>query len=427
MHPVEVALILANLYFDEDVICAALLHDVVEDCGVTLEEIEKMFSKEVSELVDSVSAIDDTNYVINTEDLFEDANFVKASMEEQSFKKLISLGKVNPKAFCVKFADRIHNLKTIEIFNYNKQLEKVKETEKWILPLAKLLNTNYFYEEIKNECFKIKNKKYYNSFLEGYKTYHKLNKEQLNYITLSLSNVLLTNNREFFVEEVKEYEIYESLQEISKNINISVISQGQILRVPNYNFFYLYNNENYNDILQMVVNVINKQFNSIITIIDIKIDEISQKSYLVLQDNYKNKYNLYILSKQEYSTITTGALTNSFSDFIDDEELDALDIDMIKVKTRSGEVKYIQNGSTVLDFAFKIHRDIGFGFKYAVINDSKTKIPPYTKLYEDDKIEIIVDRDEDGNIVKCPELKWFAYVNTDFAKKCLIKYFESIK
>ena len=79
----------------------------------------------------------------------------------------------------------------------------------------------------------------------------------------------------------------------------------------------------------------------------------------------------------------------------------------------------------MLDFAFKIHRDIGFGFKYATINGSKTKIPPYEKLYENDKVEIFVERDDEGNIIKNPELKWFAYVNTDFAKKCLIKHFEN--
>ena len=54
----------------------------------------------------------------------------------------------------IKFADRLHNLSTIESFEYSKQLEKVKETEKWIIPIAKILNAEYFYRAIKNECFK---------------------------------------------------------------------------------------------------------------------------------------------------------------------------------------------------------------------------------------------------------------------------------
>ncbi len=423
LHPVEVALILAKLNFDEDVICGALLHDVVEDCGVTLEEIESEFSSDVRDLVDGVSAIDKQNYNINSEDIFEDVNFIKASIEEQSFKKLIAIGKLNPRAFCIKFADRLHNLKTIDIFDYNKQLEKVKETEKWILPLAKILKTNYFYEEIKNECFKIKNKKYYSSFLDEYKFYHEINKPKVAEISKTIYQTLSEKCLNFIVEDVKEYKIYESLQEISKNINISVISQGQILRVANYNIFFIYE-DNYSEILNNIVNTILNSVNNL-SIIDINIDEISKKTYFVLQDYYKNKYNFFVLTQQEYSSIKTGSLSNIFSDVIDDEELDSLNKELIKVKTRSGEIKYVQKDSTVLDFAFKIHRDIGYGFKYAIINSSKTKIPPYTKLYENDKVEIVVERDNNGNIVKNPQLKWFAYVNTEFAKKCLIKYFES--
>ena len=102
-------------------------------------------------------------------------------------------------------------------------------------------------------------------------------------------------------------------------------------------------------------------------------------------------------------------------------------MELIKVATRSGEIKFIPKGSTVLDFAFKIHKDIGFGFKYAIINNSKTKSPPYTKLYEGDKVEIVVDKSGNGAIKNNAELRWLAYVNTDFAKKNLIKWFERLQ
>ena len=83
-------------------------------------------------------------------------------------------------------------------------------------------------------------------------------------------------------------------------------------------------------------------------------------------------------------------------------------------------------GSTVLDFAFKIHRDIGFAFRYALVNDSKIKFPPYTKLNEGDKVEIITDKDNEGTAKNKAQLKWLAYVNTELAKKTLIKYFEKL-
>lgn len=108
----------------------------------------------------------------------------------------------------------------------------------------------------------------------------------------------------------------------------------------------------------------------------------------------------------------------------DEDNINDLERDLIRVKTRSGEVKYIAKDSTVLDFAFKIHKDIGLTFKYAIVNGSKTKLPPYTKLNEDDRVEIITDKKTNGEPIINAKLKWLAYVNTELAKKVLIKYFE---
>ena len=425
IHPVEVAYILADLGFDEDVVSAALLHDVVEDCGYTVSQIAELFNPEVAKLVDCVSAIDQAKYIFNKEDIFEDPSFPKASREEQSFKKLIAIGKENPKGFCIKFADRLNNLSTIGCFDHNKQLEKVKETEKWILPIAKRLNAKYFYESIKNECFKIVYRGKCDHFLEQYSSYHNSNKHNVENI-LEMLNGLFLNKvvRAIKFNDIKEYKIYENLSKRSKTINISQISQGQILKAPNYDIYLLYNEEKFGDILRRVINSLNKKLSNFLKIIDIKTDSLTQLTYLVVEDEFKNKYNLHILSLEEYATEQTGVLTKQLADIMDDDELDELDVELIKVKTRSGEVKYIQEGSTVLDFAFKIHKDIGFGFKYAVVNGSKTKIPPYTKLMENDTIEIITEKDECGNIINFASLKWFAYVNTDLAKKALIKYFE---
>ena len=159
-------------------------------------------------------------------------------------------------------------------------------------------------------------------------------------------------------------------------------------------------------------------------IIDAKIGNFSNKTYFQIEDQYKNKFNLYVMSKADYTILRNGTLTGQNSDILDENNLDSLEEDLIKVKTMHGNIEYIPKGSTALDFAFKIHRDIGFGFKYAIINGSKTKSPPYTKIYEGDQIEIKVEKNSKGQIVNCAELRWLAYVNTEFAKKNLIKLFE---
>lgn len=425
-HPVEVARILAKLGFDEDVVSAALLHDVVEDCNVTLDDITKMFNENVANMVDCVSAIDKAKYVLDHDSIYEDLNFEKASIEEQSFKKLISIGKQNPKGFCVKFADRLHNLSTIECFDYSKQLEKVKETEKWIIPIAKKLNANYFYRKIKNECFKIVHRFDADYFLEQYVTYHKSNEKNLQDILSLLSNILIGKDVVAIkYDEIDEYAIYDKLKNISKNMKLSSISQGSILKVPNYNIYVIYKEAKFSDILNNVLNLIGKKMGHRISVINIAENEVSSKTSLILEDEFKNKYNLYVMKEDEYYETKVGVLT-SVGDIIDDDELDELDLDLIKIKTRSGEIKYIKKGSTVLDFAFKIHRDIGLGFKDAIINKSKSKIPPYTKLLENDQVEILVDLNPDGTIKNQAKLKWFAYINTDLAKKYLIKYFEKL-
>ena len=197
------------------------------------------------------------------------------------------------------------------------------------------------------------------------------------------------------------------------------------MKVTNYNIFLLYDDDlNKKDVVSDVLSIINKRVRGI-KIIDAKIGRFTKKMYYQIEDKYKNKFNIYIESNSEYVMQRNGTLDGQYSNLIDEDNLGNLDIELMRVKTRSGENKFIQKNSTVLDFAFKIHNDLGFGFKYAIVNNSKTQIPPYTKLLEGDKVEIIVDRDEEGNILNNANLKWFAYVNTDHAKKCLIKYFET--
>lgn len=423
-HPVEVAYILATLGYDEDVVSAGLLHDVVEDCGSTIEEIQQQFNSNVSELVNCVSAIDKAKYIYDEEDIYENINFQKASIEEQSFKKLIGIGKKNPLGFCIKFADRLHNLSTISCFDYNKQLEKLKETEKWIIPIAKILNSEYFYNKLRNECFKILHKFDGENFFVGYKEYHNASRAYYEQFVDILNETFSSSKiKKIESDELEEYRVFEYLKDRHSNINISKATQGYVLKVANYKLYLLYDSGNRKDIINDVLTILSNRLTGKLKIIDAKIGNITQKPFIVVQDCFGVIYNIYIMSISEYIIQKNGTLDGQQNDYIDDDNLDNLGVELMGVKTRSGEVKYIPSESTVLDFAFKIHKDIGLGFKYAIINKSKTKSPPYAKLYEGDAVEIIVERDENNEIIKSPDLKWFAYVNSELAKKMLIKWF----
>ena len=117
LHPIQVAYILEHLDFNTDVISSALLHDTVEDCGVTIKEIEKTFNKQIAEIVDAVTAITKDNFMPDNENLFSNTDdFLKQAMEDRTYQKLISIGKNNKFGFYIKFADRLNNLQTIGVF-----------------------------------------------------------------------------------------------------------------------------------------------------------------------------------------------------------------------------------------------------------------------------------------------------------------------
>lgn len=423
-HPVEVAIILAELGFNEDAICGALLHDTIEDCDYTLEEMQREFNADIAQMVDAVSAIDKTKYIYNDKELYEDPNFVKLSAEEQTFKKLITIGKQNPLGFCIKFADRLHNLRTIDSFEYSKQLEKVRETEKWVLPIAKALKAQYFYIEIKNECFKIVHKYDGENFFEQYMSYHRANNIYMKNLLFSLKELLSIDNiKDVILERLSERKVFDELLVLNKNIKIKDISQGQLIKVPNYVLYIVFKDNLDENSVNMILAKLNKNLSNLF-VIDAKLGNFSEMSYFIMQDKLRNLYRMYIISDVDYHKLRIGTLDGRYNEIIDEDNINNLDLDLIKVKTRSGEIKKIAKNSTALDFAFKIHKDIGFAFKYAIVNDSKTKFPPHTKLNENDKIEIITDRNESGELQNNAQLRWLAYVNSEYARKLLIKYFE---
>lgn len=421
-HPLEVAIILSELGLDEDVICAGLLHDVVEDCNCTVDELAKMFNSKIANLVDAVSAIENNEYVYSG-DIFEDAEFVKSSAEEQTFNKLIAFGKKNPLAFSIKFADRLHNLRTISIFNRTKQIEKVKETEQWILPLAKVLNTEFFYRHILNECFKISNDGAL--FFKHYQNFHMSNRNNIEKLTLKFKEAFSnTSIKDIIFLDILENKVYSNISYLIKGCSLNNISQGQIIKVANYNIYLLCEENNKKLALSEFISKMQKQLYSHVKIIDAKIGNFTKKPYFVIQDNIRNKYYVSIMSKTEFIKQLVGTLDGQLDNLMEEESTHTIPTEYIKIKTRSGETKFVPKDSTVLDFAFKLHKNIGFAFKYAIINDSKNKSPAYTKLNDGDKVNIVIETGENGEPVNVSKIRWLAYVNTDLAKRNLIKWFE---
>ena len=128
IHPICVAIILANLQMDKETIVAGLLHDVVEDTGMTLDEVSKEFNPDVALLVDGVTKLTQLN--LNTD---------KVEMQAENLRKMfVSMAK-DIRVIIIKLADRLHNLRTLEYQTPEKQREKARESLEIYSPLAERL------------------------------------------------------------------------------------------------------------------------------------------------------------------------------------------------------------------------------------------------------------------------------------------------
>ncbi len=430
-HPVAVAKILAKLDFDSDMIAAALLHDVVEDCGYTLKEMREAFNDNVAEIVDAVTHLEDNEAEIK--DIFYDENFKKDSLDDQTFHKLISLGKQNKLAFYIKFADRLHNLRTIGIFSEYKQVEKVKETQKWIIPLAYLLRSKYFYDNLKDECFKILNKDLYVDLKERYDTYFLSCKDRIvsmcDNLNYKLSNYFSKKSYIFNKVVYERDTLYSICERMKKNLEINStkhIRRNSFNRVPTVKLFMLFNG----NIKESLFHLVYELFETGVLGEDLKIIGYEKNNrykihHLIVQDRSQIKYRITAMTMEQYVLMRNGTTESSEIDLIDEHTVGDFARRYITVKTRSGEEIKLPENSTVLDFAFKVHNDLGLSCKYALINKSPNPKPPYTRLVEGDQVVVYNETDSKTGLLKpIAEIRWFAYVVSENAKKVLIKYFE---
>ena len=434
VHPVEVAKILENLDFNTDVISAAILHDTVEDCGVTTNDIEEMFNKQIAQIVDAVTAITDDNFKPDTENIFSDTqDFLKFAVEDKTYQKLISIGKSNKFGFYIKFADRLNNLQTIGCFPRYKKEAKITETKKWILPLAKLLKSKYFYDNLENECFKITTEeenvnflKYYQRNIKNLTNYIQelssfLNNETITFLSTEKTNLSLNK---VIIKPKTELEVFNLISKRFEINKISNVKESNFISVPTMNIYVVLNetlsNQNNLSLLYKIIeeSAIGQKFK----VIGFDIDKLNNK-FLQIKDDMRNLFNICLLSRHEYTTLQNGTTEGTDIDMIDETTAGGVETKYITVISPSKERIKIPEKSTVLDFAFKLHNDIGFSCKYAFINGSPNKSPIYTRLNNGDQVEIVCEL-ENGLNKNIAQLRWLAYCKNENTQRILIKYFE---
>ena len=435
MHPLRVARFIASWGFESDVICAALLHDVVEDCPTTIKDIEILFGDSISNIVDAVTSLD--------KDLENAEGLTKEELDKLSDLKLKE--KMTEKALFVKAADRLDNLYTIEIFPKEKQIKKAIHTREVIIPMLMKEEAYKIIDELEDLCLKIEHTDRYNTINTLYQNLRETNSYTTTSV-LKLFTDIFHEGSMYVSAETKSYldyisrfkyntrssiSVYRQLVSDAENINRDLPKLLNKKNIAMYDLTLVINDDKnsthgpdrpyelspidiffriYEDVL----------INHNICIWNHRTTTYGESTYFILKDEMDNLYRLFIKTETQYLRYKLGHIIDS-DDYTFDSDFSNVGLpSKIKVFTQKGEAKYIESGATMLDFAFMIHSKLGFHFNYATIDNNKGQhAHAYDRLSPGDQITIVKNEEI------TPKIQWFKYVKTERAIEHLIHYFSS--
>ena len=431
-HCLRTARLLAEYGFESEYLTAALLHDVVEDCNVTIRQIGEMFGRDVAKTVDAVTALSDRDYdgrklTIKQRDILSDAKF---------------LNKANTRALYVKIADRIDNLSTIACRSEEKRILKAQHTREMLIPLAQKAQAFFFVDWLEELCFRIEHPAQLAQMEDACRRIHTENRLTTARVLGKLETIFdpLRNN---YTKDLGPYHRHIINFEHADRTMISLFRQAtsSVDRIVDMRHLLSKETFAFHDLFLTVSNDLEeagtpirphdlffKYFDLVLSregfyVVDYRRTTHKDSTYFLLADERNNLYRLFIRTKDENDSYRKGSPIGEESFFqgtVDEVEPRDAYKPKIKVFRKDGTAMMIDKGATVLDFAFHIHTSIGLHFRYACLNGNATQLPAYTRLNDGDTVEIV----EDENIQ--PAFVWFKYVKTSRATDRLVRFFYTL-
>jgi len=431
-HCLAVGQILAQWGMDHNTIIAGLLHDIIEDTTVTFQDVEKRFGKGIAELVDGVTNLGGIQF--SNKQAKQAGNFMKL---------LLSVAK-DLRVIIIKFADRLHNMRTIEFLSEKKQIRIAEETKEIYVPLAHRLGMAAVKRELEDFVLKTLNNKEYYAIEKKLKA----TKRDRNKI---IKNVISPVNRELqkyninarTYGRVKSHSsIFGKMQKRGKTFEEIFDIYAIRIIVDKVKDCYLALG-----IIHQMYSPIQDRFKDLVatpksngyqsihtTIIDAKgqLTEIQIRTK-EMEETAESGVAAHWRYKEDRATsLDIDSNIKWLRDLVDilkDESADPtefmnlLKIDMfddeIFVFTPKGDLEKLPINATPIDFAFQIHSEVGLHCMGCKINHKI--VPLNTKLKNGDMIEIITSASQE------PNLGWLKLVVTSRARTLINRHLRSIQ
>jgi GTP pyrophosphokinase len=425
-HPLNVAYILSDLNVDYITIISALLHETINHGNVTYEEIENNFGSTVASIVSTISKIN------------------KLELPDESESSAIYLRKVlvglasDIRVIFIKLADRLHNMQTIWALDPERQRAKANETMTVLIPIAHRLGINYFKSELEDLCLYYMKPDVYNEISMKLSENETDLKEILNEMEDEISDLLIEHGLKFKIKSrVKSvYSIYNKLNKGKRwNDIYDILALRVILESESdcYTAIGLIHSK-YHPIPKRFKDYIAKpkenMYQSLHTgIYGVKgyrfevqlrtyeMDEIAEKgiaSHWSYKENSTKKMQTIMEQKLEIFRNMIETYKDDDNEFITEVSNEILN-DVIYVFTPRGDVVELPKGSTPVDFAYRIHSDVGDKMVGAIIDDNI--VPLNYELKDGQKITIKTSNNS------TPSKEWLDFVKTSHAKNKIKSYF----
>ncbi len=429
LHPIAVAQIAAEeIGLGSTSICSALLHDVVEDTDYTVEDIQNIFGEKIAQIVDGLTKI--------SGGIFGD----HASAQAENFKKLLLTMNDDIRVILIKICDRLHNMRTLQSQPANKKYKIAGETLYIYAPIANRLGLNKIKNELEDLSFRYEHPEEYAALVDKLQYTKERRNKLFDDFTAPIRKMLDGLKLDYYIKQrVKTpYSIWCKMQ--NKHVTFEEIYDILAVRII---FTPQDRKEEFNECFRIYV-AINQLYESHPERLRDWVNHPKANGYQALHATFMSGNGQWIevqirsdrmdeLAEQGFASHWKykegkshgeegeGELNNWISTIKEnrgDPQPDAMDfLDSIKLNlyaseifvfTPKGEVKTMPSGSTVLDFAYQIHSDIGAHCIGAKVNHKL--VPISHKLQGGDQVEILTSKSQHV------QASWLSFVVTARAK-----------